>query len=81
MTTVALALGKLTRRSSPLFRPESSPSSRSACSSRAIAASAWQTSSLPASVSTGPLRSRTSSCTPASASSAATCWLTADWET
>ncbi len=81
MTIVALALGNETRRISPDPRPESSASSRSACSSRQIAASAWETSSSPASVRTGPLRSRTSSCTPASASSAAICWLIADWDT
>ena len=55
MSSVALALGKLAIRSSPPSRPAIALSSCSASSSRASAASAWQTSVLPASFSFGPL--------------------------
>ncbi len=54
-------------------------SSSSASSIRARIASAWVTSAEPASVSRTPRALRSSSVVPASRSSAATCWLTADW--
>ena len=48
-------------------------------SSRSATASACSSSSRPASVGTAPPRPRTSSATPSSRSSAATCWDTAGW--
>jgi len=63
-------------------RPETSPDARarsaSAVSSCAITASAWVTRRRPASVSCTPRPTRSISGTPASRSSAASCWDTAD---
>ena len=80
MTTVAPALGKLITRTRPPSRPAISESSRSASSRRQRTASAWPISVSPALVSLGPSLVRSSNCIPTSFSSAATCWLTADWE-
>ena len=80
MTSVALAVGKLTRRRRPPSSPAMAASSRSASSSLQITASAWFTSARPASVSFGPFVVRSSSDIPTSRSRVATCWLTADCE-
>ena len=77
--TVAPALWKHTSRRLPPRRPAIAARSSSADSSRARIASACSTRTAPASVSRTPRDRRSTSCVPVSRSSAATCWLTADW--
>src|SRR5918993_924217 len=76
--TVAPALWKHTSRSRPPRSPAIALTSSSADSSLARITSACLTSTAPASVSRTPRDRRSTSWVPASRSSAAMCWLTAD---
>ena len=77
--SVAPPLWNEISRRRPPRRPARAASSSSAESMRARIASAWPTSTRPASVSRTPRRPRSTSWVPVSRSSAATCWEIADW--
>src|SRR4051812_29379670 len=78
-TNVVSAVGKLPKRSRAARRPAISASSCSVASSRALMARPWRARTCPASVSAIGRVPRSTSRSPVSRSSAATCWLTADW--
>ena len=77
--SVTSAVGKLPKRNRPRRRPAISASSCSAPSSRAKIPVAWRTRAWPASVSSSGRVPRSITVAPTSRSSAAMCWLTADW--
>jgi hypothetical protein len=75
---VAPAEGNAASRSLPDRRPAMASSSDSASASRERITSVCRTSAVPASVSRTPRALRWTSSVPASRSSAAICWETAD---
>ncbi len=77
--TVAAADSKAAIRRRPPRRPAMASSSASASASRARIPSACRTTASPASVRRTPRALRSTSTAPASRSSAAICWETADW--
>ena len=76
---VVAALAKVDTRTRPARSPAMARSSASAASSSARMASARRTSARPASVSRTRRPCRSTSRAPASRSSTAICWETADW--
>ena len=76
--SVAPADSKAAMRRRPPRRPAIASSSASASARRAMIVSVWRTIASPASVSLTPRARRCTSVVPASRSSAAICWETAD---